>query len=460
MTVTESNTTAENGAQIVHVDPRTLVLEVNVRADAALTPEFVGSIKTHGVLTPILVQRADDALHVRAGQRRTLAAIEAGRPTIPAYVVDGDTDEARRIIEQMVENDHRAALADRDRVAAFQQLSLLGLSAAQIAKRTSTKKDRVTTALTVAASDVAAAVTAKYDLTLDQAAVVAEFDGDPEAVKALTVAAVDKPEQFGHIAQRLRDDRAEAQAIAGLTASLAEAGTPVIDQPSWEDKTIKRLLDLATLDGDERIPLTPETHEQCPGRAAWISANWQGVQAVHVCTDPTGNGHVDRYARSGGTERQAGPMSEEQKAERRQIIANNKAWKSAQVVRRDWLATFAARKTSPKDAATFLAGRLVASVYSLDKAYTQGRHRLARVLLGLPEHAGYGEPDPLANLLTTATPARAQHIALVLVLAAIEDGTGTHTWRNPGEQDRAYFTALTAWGYSPSDVEALVTATE
>ena len=185
----------------------------------------------------------------------------------------------------------------------------------------------MTTALTVAGSDVAAAVTAKYDLTLDQAAVIAEFDGEVEAVKALTVAAVEDPEQFAHVAQRLRDDRDEAQAVADLTATLTEAGTPVIDRPSYDDKTIKRLVELATLDGEQRTPLTPETHTECPARAAWISASsWDGVKAVHVCTDPKGNGHVDRYAYSGGgAERQAGPMNEDQKAERRTIIANNKA---------------------------------------------------------------------------------------------------------------------------------------
>ncbi len=207
------------------------------------------------MLTPILAIRTEERLRVRAGQRRTLASIEAGLAAIPAYVLDTDTsDEARRIIEQMAENDHRAALGDRDRVAAFQQLSLLGLSAAQIAKRTATKKDHVTTALTVAGSQVAAAATAKYDLTLDQAAVIAEFDGDDEAVKALTVAAVEDPEQFAHVAQRLRDDRAEAQAVADLTATLTEAGTPVINRPPYQDKKTKRLLDLATLDGlDDRV---------------------------------------------------------------------------------------------------------------------------------------------------------------------------------------------------------------
>ena len=56
-------------------------------------------------------------------------------------------------------------------------------------------------ALTVAGSQVATAVTATYDLALDQAAVIAEFDGDAEAVKALTVAAVEDPAQLAHVGE-------------------------------------------------------------------------------------------------------------------------------------------------------------------------------------------------------------------------------------------------------------------
>jgi ParB family chromosome partitioning protein len=456
MTTNVQTTTNHGTPQVVLVDPRTLILEVNVRADADLNTEFIASIKEYGVLTPIIVQRHDDGLRVRAGQRRTLAAIEAGLPTIPAYVVAQDTDEARRIIEQMTENDHRKALADRDRVAAFEQLSLLGLSAAQIAKRTHTKKDRITTALTVAASEVATAVIAKYVLTLDQAAVIAEFDDDTEAVKALTAAAVEDPTRFTHVAQRLRDDRTEAQAIATVADELATVGVPVIDQPAYDEKTIKRLVDLATIDGDSRTPLTPEAHTQCPGRAAWITSTWQGVRVVHVCTDPTANGHVDRYENT--TARAAGPMNEEQREQRRTIIANNKAWKSAETVRREWLPGFAQRKTAPKDAATFIAAQLVAGTYRLDKASSQTGHRLARTMLGLAESRGYGERDDLADIVAKTTPSRAHVITLVLILAAIEDGTGTHTWRQRSSEDRAYFAALAAWGYPLSDVEALVTA--
>jgi ParB family transcriptional regulator, chromosome partitioning protein len=447
---------------IVQVDPRTLIVEANVRSDAALTPAFVGSIRTHGVLTPVLVHRTAEGLRVRAGQRRTLASIEAGRDTIPAYVIDGDDDTARRIIEQMVENDHRAALADHDRVTGFQQLSLLGLSAATIAKRAGVKKATVTTALTVAASEVATAVAAKYDLTLDQAAVIAEFDGDDETVKDLTVCAVKDPGRFDHLAQQYRDRRAEQAAYDAAVADLAAHGIPVVDRPAYGEKSATvRITDLATVDAEgNKTLLDAEGHAACPARAAWVTRNWEGLHIVHVCTAPTEHGHVARYEYAQGAlnPTTGGKMTDEQKAERRTIVANNKAWKSAEKVRRTWLASFAARKTAPKDAPQFIAARMVDSLGLIEKAATQTSHRLARTWLGLPEHQGYGTPNDLAALIANATPARAQHITLVLVLAGIEANTDTHTWRRQSGVHRAYLTALAAWGYNLADVEALVTA--
>ena len=49
-----------------------LVLDVNVRDDAALAPEFVARVKEHGVLIPIAAVRGQDGVvRVRARQRRT-----------------------------------------------------------------------------------------------------------------------------------------------------------------------------------------------------------------------------------------------------------------------------------------------------------------------------------------------------------------------------------------------------
>ena len=74
------------------LDPTTLIVDINVRKDAALTPEFIASIKEHGVIEPVIAHRNEDGtVHVRMGQRRTLGAIEASAATDP-----GDDHRIRR----------------------------------------------------------------------------------------------------------------------------------------------------------------------------------------------------------------------------------------------------------------------------------------------------------------------------------------------------------------------------
>lgn len=167
-------------AELVYVDPRALVVDANVREQVALDKPFLGSIRDLGVLVPISARRipGGDELRVVLGQRRTRAAVEAGLASVPVFVVEASSDEKAaeiaRIIEQVVENDHRAALPDADRVTAYQQLGLLGLSAGQIARRTRTGVRAVKSSLAVAGSELATAAMHRYALTLDQAATVAE----------------------------------------------------------------------------------------------------------------------------------------------------------------------------------------------------------------------------------------------------------------------------------------------
>src|SRR4051794_35294509 len=62
---------------------------------------------------------------------------------------------ADRLVDQWVENEHRAALTNRERVHAVQQMALEGLTVGQIAKRTATAKSAVEAATKIAASQAA-----------------------------------------------------------------------------------------------------------------------------------------------------------------------------------------------------------------------------------------------------------------------------------------------------------------
>ena len=112
------------------VDPNTLELEVNTRLDANLDPHFCASIRDRGVQEPITVRRrtSDGTLVVRKGQRRTLAAVRVGLTQVPVIISpepateDGDevdtagddyrAGQAERIVDQLVENQHRAGIGD------------------------------------------------------------------------------------------------------------------------------------------------------------------------------------------------------------------------------------------------------------------------------------------------------------------------------------------------------------
>jgi ParB family chromosome partitioning protein len=166
----------EGRSELVHLDPRTLLIEGNVRRKADLDEQFVDSVRRLGVLVPIVAVKTEQGVQVRYGQRRTLAAIEAHRPSVPVMLLTGEPGpELDRIIEQWHENEHRAGLSVADQASAARQLSMFGLSAEQIRQRLGASQPRIAQALQVGASELATKAAERYDLTLDQAVVIAEF---------------------------------------------------------------------------------------------------------------------------------------------------------------------------------------------------------------------------------------------------------------------------------------------
>ena len=165
-------------------------------------------------------------------------------------------------------------------------------------------------------------------------------------------------------------------------------------------------------------------------------------------------------------------MSQEQKTERRQVIANNKAWASSTAVRLAWLRQFLARKSAPKDAPQWIAAVLAGAGHDIRRAMETG-HQLAWDLLGHTDtdtdtdtdsdggggggggrwHRGQSHPIAVAAL--AASPARATVLSLAVLLAALEAGTGTNTWRRHTAESVDYLRALAGWGYDLSDVEQL-----
>jgi len=304
---------AATSPRMEQLDPTTLLLDRNVRRDAAPDKTLIESVRDLGVLVPIVAVRTQTGTRVRYGHRRTHAAIQAGHASVPVWVFDtehgagsvsgSDTD---RIVAQWAENEHRASLTDTDRLAAVEQLSAFGVSAAQITKRLKTKRTQVDAALAVAASPLAKKATERYEfLTLDQAATLAEFDAadDADTLKALVACAKDSPGQFAHLAQRARDDRAARAAQQAARDTIAASGVTVLSGPApsryGPASGPERLL--ADLTDPEGQPLTPAGHAACPGHAAHLAVEygyWAPEQAATVRladTDGQPAGEVESY---------------------------------------------------------------------------------------------------------------------------------------------------------------------
>jgi ParB family chromosome partitioning protein len=258
--------------------------------------------------------------------------------------------------------------------------------------------------------------------------------------------AEDSPEQFAHELQRQRDKRARTELVSAEQNRLAEAGFTILtERPYYEDKEHVAITDLTTSEGEK---VTIEHLADIESKFAYVRSYFGGeVEVAYYVTDPKQCGF--RKATTGG----AGPMSDEQKAERKTLIANNKAWDSAEVVRREWLTTFLGRKTLPKDAAAFVAIGLTQHRVDVSSALAAG-NSFAGVLLGLEKPEGWG-PSPLDTYAEQT--GNHAHVTLAVVLAGMELALGRHTWRNPDSRAERYFTQIEAWGYALSEVEQIVT---
>ncbi len=247
--------------------------------------------------------------------------------------------------------------------------------------------------------------------------------------------------------------------LAEARTSLEESGLAIVDRLGWASH-------LGSLRDAEGNDLTEETHRNCPGHAAFLDLEWVRPATagqddgdayepvavpVYVCVAPEANEHISKYP-TPAARPPAAADPDAAKAERRTVIQNNKQWRAAETVRRQWLTALLARKSPPKGAPRYVLTELAASHWRLTSKI--GAHELACELLG------FDGKDALATAMNHAADTRAQVIALGLILGAFEDFMTTDTWRNPTPQDRDYLTRLTGWGYEPSDIERTVLGEE
>jgi len=164
----------------------------NVREDLNLTPELVASVAAEGVRIPLLITTSPGGgWLVIEGHRRLAAAARAGLAQVPCDVDAGRAgDQAGQYLDMLLANSdgYRANYTVLEETAALFAAHEAGASRTRIRKATGRTAAQVRTALAAGglpAETRARAAGLGRELTLEDLAVLAEFDGDDDATGTL-----------------------------------------------------------------------------------------------------------------------------------------------------------------------------------------------------------------------------------------------------------------------------------
>lgn len=500
-------TTIPADAELLEVDPATLEIGDNVRTEASIGKAFAASIATHGVLQPLTAtRRADGTIVVRDGQRRTLAARAAGLATVRVVVTpeaDADTTarEAERIAQQFTLNQDRDGLTGRDQLGAIEQMLNLGVTPAKAAKRLNVARSTVDAAVVTAKSTLAREQVEDGALTLEHAAVLAEFEDNERDTDRILHVCSSNPNALAHVAQQIRDRRA-------ADARRAEAGKPYADQGfhllaeqpyTYRDNGLQYLRWLTRTDTGEQATVEDitdprqwsvflaETHhhvdrdtgavvdedevdwdvdvddpdeEPSPGlrhpATVEVRIEWE---PSYYCTDLDNIAELTGRAWTGGssateTEEQAEARKLAEAAQRRQVIVNNKAARAAETVRAEWLRTLFTRKTPPKIAAQWVATRLAVDpeVLTAYNSASDSADKVAAELLDVDK-----TKLTKGEICEGASEGRAQVITLARVVAGYEIRARRNSWRATSyDQVAQYMRFLRDLGYTLAPIEEVI----
>jgi ParB family transcriptional regulator, chromosome partitioning protein len=440
----------------------------NVRQGLRLDPEFLASIAEAGVLVPLRITRTGDGTYIIIdGHRRFAAAVKAGQSEVPYdLAADRADDPAAQYLDMVNINQRHLHLAPIEEAGALFAASQAGASKTRIRKTTGLGKDYVSAALTAGqlSGETRLKTEACYGLSLEQYALLHEFEDDPAVVDRL-LEAFSRGESGQHTAERIRAERAAEAEREQVLSRYRENGYQITGSLPQGAMPVQGLLQ----DGEE---LTPEAHAACPGRGI-VFYSWDPDHPVHYCTDPAASGHVSRYASSAtvppapgdpdempqnGTQSQPAPVpAPESGPSHRFIVEGNRAWVAATAVRRRWLQALFARRNAPKEVPLFVASQLLAMPAPLREVLTSAPHRTM-----FSELAGHVDQAQLQ----TWTAGRLPLLSLALIVTAYEEQMGGDSGKPTWREDRyspcsrteagAYLRFLASLGYELSAIEQAV----
>ncbi|MEU8278387.1 hypothetical protein ACFYOK_35535 [Microbispora bryophytorum] len=439
----------------------------NVRADYALTETFCRSLAAEQQVAVHVVPIPDDhprgegeegyRFWVTKGNRRLAAARHQQLPDLLCLIdLAKAGDRAGQFIDMVVENDDEF----RRGLTAFEQAQALfaaheaGASRTRIRKLTGRTREEVAGAITagrLSPQTHQAAQQMNHDWTLEDLALLADFDGDAEAL-----AEIHQRIGWGHkvryAVEYIRTERAEAAERARVRAELEQAGIRVSDDIPSGALTLTRLADV--VEGFD-----PGTHPTCEGHGVFLRS--RGTPApMAYCTSPQQHGYAppETPGAPGALAVGSAAPAKANELERKLVIEGNRAWKASATVRQEWVASLLARATAPKPVLAWVARQLLEMPTPLRDKLTSARHTALWAKL-------VGNTDAAST--AAVRPGRLPLLALAPIAVAYEHqmtvpDSARYIWRHDRTgavsrpDARAYLSLLVELGYQPTLIEQAV----
>jgi ParB family chromosome partitioning protein len=196
-------------------------------------------------------------------------------------------------------------------------------------------------------------------------------------------------------------------------------------------------------------------HRDCPGHAAAVREAGGRIEVAYLCLDPERAGHIrqTRGRRRPAPSRLSAvttPMTEEQKAERRRVFRNNRAWEAAAQTRRQYVTGLLIGNDVPEGTLRYVAEVVMTDPGGLAAA---DGDRVA-ALVGQETHPGAWDRSIAIALAVDASETRIPLVLLAQVAASVEARFGEHpSWRHPTAGLVAYLRFLASSGYQLSEIE-------
>lgn len=454
----KKNTTALAGSalQLLDVDPATLGVDDQVRADATPSDDLVESVLRMGVLQPPTVYwDADREQHIVViGHRRVGAAIAAKLPSIQVLVRDAaEAKDALRLEQQLVENERRQSLTPADVARGYADLQLFGMRPEDIAAAVAERPARVHAALKATKSEAATSALDR-GIDLEQAAIIAEYDDDPELQASLTTTAAQRPAEFAREANQAEVTHAANVKRRELEQQLERDGVPLVGVSRWAEPYWHGNGDTIPYQKArtlERLLIEPAAHRKCPGHAALIedAINPERIAIRYLCTEWQEH-HAQTAREETPEEIERRQETERRAAEERELEA---AFKANSDARREWLRGFITGRLNQTAGLFDLIADASIGAIQHDQDTPHEHDEIAVYILTGEKPALTWDSTALADMLVDG------RFTALRVLTADALATAESVTTRPGVAKYAprltiaYFTHLANWGYKLTELD-------